>query len=1037
MIALLALLRRHAVVVWLTTALLIALGIGSAMGMPSAIYPEIEFPRIVVVARTGGAPPDVFLTTTTRPLEQTLTTVLGVRRIRSKTIRGATEISLQFTSDTDMWRALQLVEARVAEVRSSLPPDAEIVVEKVTTGSFPVVTFNIAGAVDPRELRETAEFVVRPAIANVPGVGRIEVLGGDLREVEIVLNPEATAALHLTPADVADAIRAGMSLSAVGRVDRDRQLVTVLADAQPRTIADIRDMPIAPAPSGGVIPLSAIAEVIEGAEDRLVRIGGPLGETVVLSVARLPGASTPEVVDRAIAVAHDLAATLPPGVTVVPVYDQSSLVRESMASVRDAILLGILLCAIVIAVFLRDLRAGILAALSVPITLAISFGAMKLAHQTLNLMSLGGMAVAIGLVVDDAIVMIEAIARHRDDGADPVTAATRGTVELAPAVIGTTLTTVVVLVPLAFLQGIVGDFFRALSFTLVVAVLVSLVVAIVLVPLAAGLGLSRKAGEKKEDLPPGRQGRQGKGEEGQEEERQEGERGENEGWYARSLRRIMAHPGLAGIAFAIVIVLGVAGSPFLARGFLPSMDEGAFVLDYFLPAATSLGVTEKFARGVEDELRKTPEVRTFSRRTGAELGPAAATQLNRGDIMVRLAPRGERKRSSDEIIADLRERIGGAYPEVRIEFVQVLQDVLNDLAGDPRPIEVKLFGPDYAKLDEIGDALADQLEHVDGLVDLYRGHERDAPELRFVTRRDEAARLGITPDSVGTQLSTALRGSVVGSVRRFDRLIGVRVRYPNPVRFDPLKVLDLPLAAKDRVTTFAAVADPVSTVSPSQLMHEALQPLVAITGDHEHRDLGGVADDVEKIVQKLVLPQGYRVVLGGQIESQRATVRDLASVGAIGVLLVLTVLSAQFHRFRLALLVLSSIPIAIVGAVLSLLVTRAPLNASSLMGCVLLVGLVVKNGVLLLEEAEKQVDAGITAVEAVLAASARRVRPVVMTTLATLAGLLPLALGIGAGAELQRPLAIAVIGGLVTSTIATLGLLPPFAALVLGTRARR
>ncbi len=1002
MTAVLALLRRRAVVVWLATGLLVALGIGSAVGMPSGIYPEIEFPRIVVVARTGGAPPDVFLTATTRPLEQTLTTVLGVRRIRSKTIRGATEISLQFTPDTDMWRALQLVEARVAEVRSSLPPDAEILVEKVTTGSFPVVTFNIAGAVDPRQLREVAEFVVRPAIANVQGVGRIEVLGGDVREVEIVLNPEATAALHLTPADVADALRVGMGLNAVGRVDRDRQLVTVLADSQPRTLADIREMPVAPAPNGGVVPLSAIAEVVEGAEDRLVRIGGPLGETVVLSIARLPGASTPEVVDRAIAVARDLAPTLPPGVTIVPVYDQASLVRESMASVRDAILLGIFLCAVVIAAFLRDLRAGILAALSVPITLAISFGVMKIAHQTLNLMSLGGMAVAIGLVVDDAIVMIEAIARHRDAGADPETAATRGTIELAPAVVGTTLTTVVVFVPLAFLEGIVGDFFRALAFTVTVAVVISLVVAIVLVPLAAGFGLSAKP--KVESAP---------------------------GAYDRVVRRLTSHPGLAGSAFVAFLALGVVLAPFLARGFLPSMDEGAFVVDYFLPASTSLPVTETFARNVEDELRKTPEVRTFSRRTGAELGPAAATQLNRGDIMVRLAPRGDRTRSSDEIIADLRERIGTNYPEVRIEFLQVLQDVLNDLSGNPRPIEVKLFGPDYGKLNELGDALSDQLEHVDGLVDLYRGHERDAPELRFVTRRDEAARLGVTPDALSAQLSTALRGSLIGSIRRFDRLVGVRVRYPNPIRFDPIRVLDLPFAAKERVTNFAAVTDPVSTVSPSQLMHEALQPLVPISADHEGRDLGAVADDVEKIVQKMQLPQGYRVVLGGQIESQRATMHDLATVAGIAVLLVLTVLGGQFRRFRLALLVLSSVPIAIVGAVLSLLVTRAPLNASSLMGCVLLVGLVVKNGVLLLEEAEKQFDAGVEAVEAVVAASERRLRPVLMTTLATLAGLLPLALGIGAGAELQRPLAIAVIGGLLTSTIATLGMLPPFATLVL------
>jgi CzcA family heavy metal efflux pump len=1006
----LALLRRHATVVWLTTVVLVVLGVSSAQQMPCGIYPEVEFPRIVVVARTGGAPPDVYLTTITRPLEQTLTTVLGVQRIRSKTIRGATEISLQFSPDTDMWRALQMVESRVNESRAALPPDAEVIVEKVTTGSFPVVTFNVSGAIDTRELRELAEFVVRPALANVPGVGRIEVLGGDVREVEVVLNPEATASLHLTPNDVADRLRTAMGLNAVGRVDRDRQLVTVIGDAQPKTIADIREMPVATTPSGGIVTLSSIADVVEGSEDRTVRIGGPRGETVVLSVARLPGASTPAVVDQAILATQALAPSLPAGVTIEPVYDQASLVRESMASVRDAILLGIALCAGVIALFLRDLRAGILAALSVPITLAISFCAMRLANQTLNLMSLGGMAVAIGLVVDDAIVMVEAIARHRDLGADSESAASLGTAELAPAVIGTTLTTVVVFIPLAFLSGIVGDFFRALAFTVTVAVIISLFVALTLVPLAAGLGMSKHARST--------------------------ERGPMVRVYDAIVRRFIGYPIVAALALAALIAAGFFLAPRLGQGFLPSMDEGAFVLDYFLPAGTSLATTEGFAKRLEDELKKTPEVKTFARRTGAELGPAAATELNRGDVMVRLVAPNMRTRSSDEIIADLRERIVHEMPEVRIEFVQVLQDVLNDLSGSPRPVEVKLFGPDYAKLHEIGDALAAKLVEVPGLVDTYNGHERDAPELRFIARRDAVARFGTTPDELSSQLSTALRGAVVGEIRRFDRLIGVRVRYPNPVRFDADHALDLPFVAQGRSTTFRAVTETDSTASTSLLLHEALQPMVDITGDHENRDLGSVAADVEKITKSVPLPPGYRIVLGGQIESERATVQQLSIVGAVAVLLVLTVLAGQFKRLRLAALVLSSIPVAIVGAILALLVTNIPMNASSLMGCVLLVGLVVKNGVLLLEEAEKLYDRGEPAAEAVAKAAERRLRPVVMTTIATLAGLFPLALGIGSGAELQRPLAVSVIGGLVTSTVATLGLLPPFAALALR-RAKR
>jgi CzcA family heavy metal efflux pump len=1009
MTALLALFRRHAAAVWLATAALVALGVASAFSMPSGIYPEVEFPRIVVVARTGGAPADVFLTTVTRPLEQSLTTVLGVQRIRSKTIRGATEISLQFDSGTDMWRALQLVESRVNEARSDLPPGAEILVERVTTGSFPVVTFNVSGAIDPRELRELAEFVVRPTLAGVPGVGRIEVLGGDVREVDIVLDPDEAAALHVTPDGIADKLRTAMGLSAVGRVDQDRQLVTVIGDAQPKSLADIREMPVATGPDGVAIPLSSVAEVIDGHEDRLVRIGGPRGDTVVISVARLPGASTTDVVEKAEAAAQALAPTLPAGVSLTPVYDQARLVRESMASVRDAILLGIALCAVVIAMFLRDARAGLLAGLTVPLTLAVTFGAMRVANQTLNLMSLGGMAVAIGLVVDDAIVMIEAIARHRDGGASVLEASVTGTTELAPAVIGTTMTTVVVFVPLAFIGGVVGDFFRALAFTVTAAVLISLLVALVLVPLAAGAFLSPT---------PHATG----------------------GWmtraYDRVLRSVVGRPLLATVLFALIVALGVVGAPRLERGFLPSMDEGAFVLDYFLPAGTSLATTEAFARNLEAELRATPEVLTFSRRLGAELGPVAATELNRGDIMIRLAPASERKRSSDDVIADVRARVESKYPEVRVEFLQVLQDVLNDLSGSPRPLEVKVMGPDYEVLHKIADDLSSRIKDVSGLVDLYTGEERSAPELRYVMRRDPIARLGTTPDQVSAQLESALLGAHVGTVRRFDRLVGVRVRYPDPVRFDPQRVLSMPFAAGDKTTLFDAVAEPTVDVTPSMLLHEALQPLVTVTADTEHRDIGSIADEVDRLARRVDVPKNYRIVMGGQAQSQRDTVGQLAGVGGFAVVLVLTVLAAQFRRVRVAVLVLASVPIAIVGAIGALLVTATPLNASSLMGCVLLVGLVVKNGVLLLEEAERATERGDEPRKAVTAAAERRLRPVVMTTLATLAGLLPLALGIGSGAELQRPLAVSVIGGLLTSTFATLGMLPPLAALALrrGTR---
>jgi multidrug efflux pump subunit AcrB len=1005
----LAFLRRYAAAVWLATAVLVALGLASAWAMPSGIYPEVEFPRIVVVAKVGDAPPDVFLTSVTRPLEQALTTVLGLTRIKSRTIRGGTEISLQLAPSTDVWRALQVVEAQVAEARADLPPSTEITVEKITTGSFPVITFNLAGPVDPRELREFGELMLKPAIASVAGVGRVEVLGGDVREVEVVLDPEAVSALRLTPTLVAERLRGAMGIAAVGRVEKDGQLVTVLADAQPRTPAEIGELPILATPAGGVVPVRSIAEVTDGAADRVARIGGPRGETVVISVARLPDASTPDVVRRVIAAASALSPTLPPGATLEPVYDQASLVEESMASVRDAILVGIGLCFVVIAAFLRDPRAGVVHSLSVPVTLSITFLFMRLGHQTLNLMSLGGMAVAIGLVIDDAIVIVEAIAYHKSLGKSARDAAMEGTVELAPAVVGTTLTTVVVFIPLAFLEGIVGDFFRALAFTVTAAVLVSLFVALVLVPLLASVGLS----DKHRDAPlPGKR-------------------------YGHALRVLVRRPLVAALVLAGATAAGIVVAPRVPAGFLPSMDEGAFVLDYFLPAGTSLIKTDAFARAIEKELRATPEVKSFSRRTGAELGPATATVQSRGDVMVRLVDRSHRNRSSEEVIADLRARLQHGVPEVRIEFVQVLQDVLNDLAGNPRPVELKIFGPDFHELDQVGEKVAARVKGIKGLVDLYEGHERESPELRFVMVRDALARLSTTPDAITAQLTAALRGEVVGSIRRFDRLVGVRVRYPNPVRFDPLEVEHLPFVAGDRVTSFAAVTEATYGTTASQRLHEALQPVVAVTADHEARDLGSIAGEIDDTLKGFPLPPGYRLVVGGQVESERATLRDVGRIGALALLLVLTVLFAQFRRTRLSALVLSSVPVAIVGALFSLLITGAQLNASSLMGCVLLVGLVVKNGVLLLEEAERLVERGKAAEDAVVHATERRLRPILMTTTATLAGLFPLALGIGAGAELQKPLAIAVIGGLFTSTLATLGLMPALAALALrGTEPR-
>lgn len=989
-------------------ASLVALALGgvfAAEALPSGVYPEVDFPRIVVVARGGDDPADVFETQVTRPLEQALVTVLGVRRIRARTIRGSSELSLEFAPGTDMWRALQLIQAQLSNVRGAIPASVTFETERLTPTAFPVVTFNLSGAASPTELRELAEFVVRPALARVPGVGLVQVLGGDVREVEVVVDPERAAALGLKTTDVAARVSGAIAFGAVGRLDADRMLLPVLVSGEVRSLDALAATPIATTPAGVPVPLSTLAEVKEGAVDRTSGVGGPHGETVLLSVSRAPGASTPEVVRGVEAAAAEVQKSFPAGVSIRPVYDQATLVEDSAHSVRDAILLGILLCLLVLGFSLRDVRAGLVAASTVPLVLAGTFVFMRLLGQTINLMSLGGLAVAIGLVIDDAIIVVEAVMHRLERGDAPQVAAETGTSELFAAVVGTTATTVIVFLPLAFVEGLVGDFFLALAVTLATAVVLSLVVSVTVVPVLSARWLKARAVRE----APSR--------------------------LDRLYHRIAAWGAARRWFGPACLVLAVAGAVVLGRsvetGFLPSVDEGAFVLDYFLPAGTSLAQTVKTARQVEQVLRDTAEVQSFSRRTGAELGPVASTVVNRGDIMVRL--RADRRRSVEEVIAAVRARLANEVPSARYEFVQVLQDVLNDLSGAPRPVEVKLFGEDRAQLATLAEEVVSRLEKVEGLADLYEGVEPESATLALRVQQGAALKLGRSSADVLAEVQAALAGAMGGTVRRFDRLLNVRVRYADAVRFDEarLPLLPLPLtnaAGTPTVVPLGALVNFERVPAPSLLTREGLQPMVAVTADLEGRDLGSVMADVRTALAGLQPPAGTRLELGGQYAAQQHTFAQLALVVGFGVALTLLVLVAQFRRVRPALAVLLTVPFALLGALASLWLTGTALNASSLMGCVLLVGLEVKAGILLLEVAEAQAAEGVPYLEALALAAERRIRPIMLTTTATMFGVLPLALGLGAGSELLQPLAIVVLGGIVLSKFLTLAALPSIAA---------
>jgi CzcA family heavy metal efflux pump len=990
--------KRYEAVLWLLTAGGCAYGLYAALHLASGIYPEVDFARIVVVAHAGDAAADVILTTMTRPLEEAVATVPGVRRIRSSSTRGTSELSIAFAPGTDMARALSMVEGRVNEAKGELPDGADLVTERLTPTAFPVLTFNLTGG-SGVDLHDLAVNLVRPALTGVDGVGRVEVVGGDVREVEVLVDPDAAAGLGLDAASVAELLRRDVGRSTAGHLVDHHQTVTVEATSEPADAAGLGAVPIAVV-GGTAVPLSAIATVRAGAADRTAEVSGPRGPTVQIAVSRMEGASTPAVASAAREAGAALAPSLPRGVRLDPIYDQSRLVQDSIRSVRDAILVGIVLCIGVLGVFLRDARAGAVAGAAVPLTLVLTFGAMQLLGQTLDLMSLGGMAVAIGLVVDDAIVIVEAIARHRETGASADEAASRGVSELLAPVIGTTATTIVVFLPLALLSGVVGRFFQALAITLAAAVAISLVVAVTIVPLAAGRWLRPGPNRSGGALSRG---------------------------YGRLLRASLAHRWVGGVLAVGVAAVGALAATQVETGFLPTTDEGGFVLDYFLPAGSSLPDTAASALKIEAALRTIPEVDTWSRRTGAELGPAAATATNSGDIMVRLVPQSRRDRSAEEVIADARERVAAAVPGVRTEYVQLLQDVLDDLAGAPHPIEVKLYGPDYAVLAGLAADVTARIDGTDGVADLYGGVEGRSPLLRFAIDPVAARRLGLHPDDVTALLDANVRGSVPCTLPYLDRRIDVRVRADDAVRFDPDRLAAIPVVGEGLLTTLGAVAHPEPTWGPTSLDREDLRPVVVVSADEEGRDLGSIIADIRERLDGFTLPKGYTMALGGAYEQQQAAFAELERVMALAVLAVLVVLAAQFRAIRLPLVVLATAPLAVVGALVTLWVTGTPVNVSSLMGILLLVGLVVKNGILLLEAAEVLREGGMDPTDALVAAGELRIRPILMTTLCTVFGLLPLALGLGAGADLQKPLAIAVIGGLSVSTCVSLFLLPSLA----------
>ena len=994
--------------VYLVVGLLSVAGIWVALRLPSAIYPELRFARITIVAQgsTLGARQIVF--SVTRPLEEAVSIVPGVTRVRSHTIRGATEISITFASGTDMDRALQLVRARVNQIQAALPADLELEVEQLTPSLFPVLSYNVEGG-DPATLYDLARYDIKPLISRVPGVGRVDVQGSDVRELEVIADPARLGAHRITYGDLAEAIRRAITVQAVGRVAQDYRQYLIVTDQEAHAAGDIGNVVVR-----GGLHVRDVATVQVGTEDHVRIIAGDGKPAALINITRQLGGNTLAIADSVARIMATIAPTLPPGAHVKPVYDQAQLVREAVRSVRDAMLIGAALAVLVLLVFLRHGRITAISATSIPLTLAITVFVMRVLGQTFNLMTLGAMAIAIGLVIDDAVVITENIARHLRLTSDRTRAIRDAVQELIWPVTTSTLTTVVVFLPLGLLRGVVGQFFAALATTLTVAVLVSLLLALTIIPLLAEQFVTAHEVEPTASGPLAR---------AQAALDSLGPR------YESALTTVLRHTRRIVVAALALVMVGWGLWRLVETGFLPEMDEGAFVIDYWTPGGTALTETNRQVGMVERILATTPEIAGTSRRTGAELGLFATAQ-NTGDIVARLTPRSRRARDIFAVMDGVRDEVNGAVPRLRIEFVQILSDVINDLAGNPKPVEIKLFGERLDSLEAYARRLEPALDSVEGLEDLYDGVSEPSPELLMRVNQAEADRVGLTPEDVGNVVSAALLGTRAGEIRSEDRPVGVRVRAPDSVRFDPLRLRALPITGGTPLGSLASFSSAESRMS---LERENQQQMIAITADVSGRSLGGVMRDVRGALTAQPPPSGIRLALGGQYESQQDAFRALLLVLFLAGVSVCAVMVVQFESFVEPLVVLLVAPVSFVGALALLWLTGTALNVASFMGLILLVGLIVKNGIILLDFTRLRMrDEGVALDVAIREAARVRLRPILMTTLCTLFGLLPLALGIGAGSELQRPLALAVIGGLVLSTPITLFAVPTLLVAIRG-----
>jgi CzcA family heavy metal efflux pump len=995
-------------------ALLTLAGIYMAFQVPISVFPETNFPRVVIGVDNGVMPVEQMQVTITKPIEDAVNSVPGLVTVRSNTSRGSAEVSLFFDWNVDMFRTLQLTDAALARIAQSLPATARITTNRLTFATFPILGYALTAedrgknTIPQTRLWEIATYDLKPPLNRVNGVSTVTVQGGQIPEFHIVPNLSRLQAAGVTLLELVNAVQESNIIDSPGLYEANHQLILGLIGAQAHSAAELSNLIVKTSPNGVAIRVGDIGTVEPATMPVYTAVRSNGKPAVLLNITRQPSGNTVAVANGVAAEMAQLQSKLPAGVHIEPFYDQSELVRESILSVRDAILIGLVLACIILFLFLHDWTSSLVAGLVIPVTVAVTILFLRITGQSFNLMTLGGLAAAIGLVIDDAIVVVENIAVHREAGESRTASVRKAIHEISRPLIFSTITPVIVFLPLVAVTQVTGSFFRALAVTMTVALLTSLLLALTFTP-ALSLRL-----EKKRHAEPSKKRRS-----------RVAFRRLLE-YHERALQLSFQRPLALVIICALLIFAGYLSYRALGSDLLPEMDEGAFILDYFTPAGTSLTETNRILDHVDQILHRIPEVSITSRRTGLQMGLAAVTEANTGDFTVRL--KSDRSRDIDEVIADAREKIHAAEPSLDMEFTQILQDMIGDLSNSPEPIQIKLFSNDQNLLLTLGPRVQQAIAKIPGVVDTQNGVDNtiSGPATNFQIDPVVAGRLGFTPTEIAEDATSILDGLPTNDpLITGGRPYTIRVRLPDANR-DSLEAIENTVfnSSSGHTATLSAMATVTQLPPQNEIRRENLQQVILVSGRLEGSDLGGTMESVKAAVNRLQLPSSVRVEYGGTYQEQQRSFADLARVLVLALALVFGVLLAEFRNFAAPISVLTSSVLSLAGVVFALLVTGTNFNVASFMGLIMVIGIVAKNGILLLDADEQLRAGGMDPRQAMLHATERRRRPILMTAIATICGMFPLALALGAGSQMLQPLAIAVIGGLTISIVLSLVVTP-------------